>query len=69
MNVAWSQGYLSYKKWWQQKLTTEFTVLQYYTKTLKIMHILGNNKQYIKQYIKLIQTESGLLSISLLISL
>lgn len=64
MNVAWSQGYLSYKKWWQQKLTTEFTVLQYYTKTLKIMHILGNNKQYIK----LIQTESGLLSISLLIS-
>lgn len=65
MNVAWSQGYLSYKKWWQQKLTTEFTVLQYYTKTLKIMHILGNNKQYIK----LIQTESGLLSISSLISL
>lgn len=57
MNVAWSQGYLSYKKWWQQKLTTEFTVLQYYIKTLKIMHILGNNKQYIK----LIQTESGLL--------
>lgn len=65
MNVAWSQRYSSYKKWWKQKLATEYTVEFWQPIHKNFEDILDNNKQYIK----LIQTESGLLLISSLISL
>lgn len=65
MNVAWSQRYSSYKKWWKQKLATEYYSRVLTTNSQNFEDILDNNKQYIK----IIQTESGLLLISSLISL